>query len=102
MSALPVLSSVALGGTFIFPARSSEALLARLDALPKLAAAVTPASRLDIRPSPEMVSSGIRELDALTGGFSRGWLTGRCGPTSFPRAELRLVVGGRRSPARLS
>src|SRR5258706_15189461 len=75
MSASPVFSSAALG-PFIFPARSSEALLAHLDALPKLSAAVTPASRLDVRPAPEMVSSGIPELDALTGGFSRGCLTG--------------------------
>src|SRR5258705_11084678 len=92
MSALPVLSSVALGGTFIFPARSSEALLARLNALAKLAAAVTPASRLDVRPAPEMVSSGIRELDSLTGGFPRGCLTELCGPASSGRTSILLAA----------
>src|SRR5258706_8553042 len=89
MSASPVFSSAALG-PFIFPARSSEALLAHLDALPKLAAAVTPASRLDVRPAPEMVSSGIRELDSLIGGFPRGCLTELFGPASFRRNNILL------------
>jgi hypothetical protein len=92
MSASPVFSSAALGRPFIFPARSSEALLARLDALPKLAAAITPASRLDVRPAPEMVSSGIRELDALTGGFPRGCLTELCGPASSGRTSILLAA----------
>src|SRR5215831_14169768 len=30
---------------------------------------LTPASRLQIRPAPEMASSGISALDALTGGL---------------------------------
>ena len=42
-------------------------------------ASVTPASQLDIRPAPEMVSSGIPALDALTGGLPRGCLTEICG-----------------------
>ncbi len=92
MSASPVFSSAALGRPFIFPVRSSEALLARLDALPKLAAAITPASRLDVRPAPEMVSSGIRELDALTGGFPRGCLTELCGPASSGRTSILLAA----------
>src|SRR6267142_1866560 len=95
MSASPVLSSAALSRPFIFPAPSSKALLARLDALPKLAAAVTPASRLNIRPAPEMVSSGIRELDALTGGFPRGCLTELCGPASSGRTSILLAAVAR-------
>src|SRR6266702_3299790 len=48
---------------------------------PRLAR-VTPASRLDIRPAPEMVSSGIPAVDALTGGLPRGCLTEIFGPAS--------------------
>ena len=95
MSASPVFSSAVLGHPFIFPARSSVALLAQLNALPKLASAVTPASRLHVRPSPDMVSSGIRELDALTGGFPRGCLTEICGPASSGRTSILLSALGR-------
>ena len=92
MSASPVFSSAALSRPFIFPAHSSAALLARLDAIPKLAASITPASRLDVRPAPEMVSSGIRELDALTGGLPRGCLTEICGSASSGRTSILLAA----------
>jgi hypothetical protein len=111
MSASPVFSSAALGRPFIFsarpcmrenffcgstgirtPAYSSAALLAHLAAMPKLATAVTPASRLDVRPAPEMVSSGIRELDALTGGLPRGCLTEICGSASSGRTSILLAA----------
>jgi recA bacterial DNA recombination protein len=90
MSASPVFSSAAIGRPFIFPARSSGALLAQLDALPRFTTAITPASRLHIRPAPEMVSSGIPELDALTGGFPRGCLTEICGTASSGRTSILL------------
>jgi recombination protein RecA len=89
MSASPVFSSAAVGRPFIFPLRSSGALLAQLSAMPKLAA-VAPASRLHVRPAPEMVSSGIRELDALTGGLPRGCLTEICGTASSGRTSILL------------
>lgn len=92
MSASPVFSSAALGHPFIFPARSTAAFLARLDAMPKLAASITPASRLNVRPAPEMVSSGIRELDMLTGGLPRGCLTEICGPASSGRTSILLAA----------
>ena len=92
MSASPVFSSAALGHPFIFPARSTAALLARLDAMPKLAASITPASRLNVRPAPEMASSGIRELDMLTGGLPRGCLTEICGPASSGRTSILLAA----------
>lgn len=63
----------------------------RLSALPKLAE-VRQASRLTVRPKPEMVSSGIREVDALTGGLPRGCLTEVCGPVSSGRTSLLLAV----------
>jgi len=53
---------------------------------------VTPASRLEIRPAPEMVSSGIPALDALTGGLPRGCLTEICGPASSGRTTLLLAA----------
>jgi len=53
---------------------------------------VTPASRLDIRPAPEMVSSGIPALDSLTGGLPRGCLTEICGPASSGRTTLLLAA----------
>jgi recA bacterial DNA recombination protein len=57
-----------------------------------LPARVTPASRLDIRPAPEMVSSGVSALDALTGGLPRGCLTEICGPASSGRTTLLLAA----------
>ena len=51
---------------------------------------VVPASRLEIRPAPEMVSSGIPELDALTGGLPRGCLTEISGPASSGRTSVLL------------
>jgi hypothetical protein len=55
-------------------------------------ASVTPASRLEIRPAPEMVTSGIPALDALTGGLPRGCLTEICGPASSGRTTVLLAA----------
>jgi recA bacterial DNA recombination protein len=55
-------------------------------------AGVTPASRLAVRPAPEMVSSGIVAMDALTGGLPRGCLTEICGPASSGRTTLLLAA----------
>jgi hypothetical protein len=55
-------------------------------------ARVTPASQLKIRPAPEMVSSGIPAIDALTGGLPRGCLTEVCGPASSGRTALLLAA----------
>ena len=55
-------------------------------------AGVTPASRLAVRPAPEMVSSGIAAMDALTGGLPRGCLTEICGPASSGRTTMLLAA----------
>ena len=55
-------------------------------------AGITPASRLAVRPAPEMVSSGITAMDALTGGLPRGCLTEICGPASSGRTTLLLAA----------
>ncbi len=57
-----------------------------------LPSTVTPASRLEIRPTPEMVSSGIPAIDALTGGLPRGCLTEICGPASSGRTTFLLAA----------
>jgi len=54
-------------------------------------AGVTPASRLAV-PALEMVSSGIAEMDALTGGLPRGCLTEICGPASSGRTTMLLAA----------
>jgi recombination protein RecA len=53
-------------------------------------AAVIPASRLAIRHAPEMASTGIPALDALTGGLPRGCLTEIFGPASSGRTTILL------------
>jgi hypothetical protein len=88
MSAFPVLSTAALGRPFIF---ATQPLLKKLGSVPKLAQ-VTPASRLEVRPAPEMVSSGIAVLDGLTGGWPRGCLSEICGPASSGRTGVLLAA----------
>jgi recombination protein RecA len=94
MSSLPLVSSAA-PGRFIPVAASARSMLVleRLSAIPKLAG-VTPAARLYVRPAPQMVSSGVREIDALTGGFPRGCLTEICGPASSGRTSVLLAALG--------
>ena len=65
-------------------------LLKRLSALPKFHG-VALASRLEVRPAPEMVSSGISEIDQLTGGLPRGCLSEICGPASSGRTCVLLA-----------
>jgi hypothetical protein len=110
MSTAVVSTSAALGRPFLFetepepevfchPERSGkgakrisrgvEGSLPYSD--PRLAS-VTPASHLEIRPAPEMVTSGIPALDALTGGLPRGCLTEICGPASSGRTTILLAA----------
>jgi recA bacterial DNA recombination protein len=112
MSASPIFSSVAMGRSFIFSPRSSPPrsnadsiaektvektakktaeILAHVGAISRLAA-VVPASRLDLRLAPEMVSSGIPQLDLLTGGIARGCLTEICGTASSGRTSVLLFA----------
>src|SRR2546423_5387778 len=87
-------AEMALGRLPGFLPKSGPALvLERLSQMPRLVA-VTPASRLEVRPAPEMVSIGIRELDSLTGGLPRGCLTEICGPASSGRTTLLLAAVG--------
>ena len=111
MSSAGVSTSAALGRPFVFdeeaeagacplpgakkPAGSQEPLIHRVHSTIKNQSAmpvVTPASRLEARPAPEMASSGIAELDALTGGLPRGCLTEICGSASSGRTTLLLAA----------
>ena len=55
-------------------------------------AEVRPASRLEVRPRPEMLSTGIPELDGLTGGIPRGCLTEIYGPASSGKTSILLAT----------
>ena len=92
MSSLPLVSPAALGRPVDVVASTWPTLVfERLSAMPKLAG-VTPASRLDVRPASQMVPSGVREIDTLTGGLPRGCLTEICGPASSGRTSVLLAA----------
>ena len=71
------------------PAQGPAALLQQLAGRPQLSR-VTPAAQLEVRPAPETASTGIVEIDALTGGFPRGCLTEIYGPASSGRTGFLL------------
>jgi hypothetical protein len=92
MSSIPLFPTETVRRPVASVASNSPArVFERLSALPKLAE-VTPASRLTVRPAPELAPSGVREVDALTGGLPRGCLTEVCGPVSSGRTSLLLAV----------
>lgn len=98
MSSAVVSTSAALGRPFVF-ADETEAevrLLAGANKKPAgqqlITSFVTPASQLEIRPAPEMISSGISAIDALTGGLPRGCLTEVCGSASSGRTTVMLAA----------
>ena len=53
---------------------------------------VIPGARLEVRPAPTTVPSGIAEIDALTGGLPRGALTEIFGPASSGRTSMILAA----------
>jgi recA bacterial DNA recombination protein len=91
MSSLSVrLQPATAPAAFVFPEKAT-ALARQLAAEPRLAQ-VTPATRLEVRPAPERVSSGVREMDALAGGLPRGCLTEIFGPASSGRTSVLLAA----------
>ena len=87
----PLFYAPAGGAVFAAKKKEPAQVLQRLAALPKLAG-MTAASRLEVRPTPEMVSSGIREIDELAGGLPRGCLSEICGPASSGRTSVLLAA----------
>jgi len=71
------------------PELRSAALLERIAKQSPLAR-ITAASRLEVHPAPETVSSGILQIDTLAGGIPRGCLTEICGPESSGRTTVLL------------
>lgn len=53
---------------------------------------VRPASRLEVRPRPEMLSSGVSAIDALTGGLPRGCLSEIQGGASSGKSSVALAA----------
>jgi len=109
MSSAVVSTSAALGRPFVFddeavskkrpptlsfrpPSASEGRRNLGFENLDLKLAKLTPASRLDVRPAPEMATSGIAAIDALTGGLPRGCLTEICGPASSGRTTLLLAA----------
>ena len=111
MSSAVVSTSAALGRPFVFDDDVDPVVLpdsggdsrprlsgrAKLDGNDRSAARILPvgvtsASRLEIRPTPQMVSSGIPAIDAITGGLPRGCLTEVCGPASSGRTTVLLAA----------
>ena len=66
-----------------FPEPRGESLL-------QLPRGVVPGSRLEARPAPATVPSGVAEIDALAGGLPRGALSEIFGPASSGRTALML------------
>jgi hypothetical protein len=91
MSVAPVFAPAAMGRPFAFVPQKGAELLKRLPQSAPLSR-VVPASRLEVWPAPEMVPSGIREIDELTGGLPRGCLSEVCGPASSGRTSLLLAA----------
>jgi len=89
MSSVPV--PVGLSRLRVLVSEQGAELRQRLSATSALRG-VRPASSLEVRPAPETVSSGIRELDALTSGLPRGGLTEICGAASSGRTSLLLAA----------
>src|ERR1700720_986635 len=87
-----VCSQAALNHSMAFvPENRAALLLNRFSALPKFIG-VTAASRLEVRPAPEMVSTGIHAIDAMTGGLPRGCLTEIFGLASSGRTSILLAA----------
>lgn len=92
MSSLLVCVQPATGDPDNFFASDRPALLVReLSRRPQLCR-VTPASQLEIRPAPETVSTGIADIDALTGGLPRACLTEVYGAASSGRTSFLLAT----------
>jgi hypothetical protein len=53
---------------------------------------ICPASRLEVRPRPEMLTSGVAELDASVGGIPRGCISEFYGGASSGKSSLLLAA----------
>jgi hypothetical protein len=79
----------------VFPAQNSQekraAVLKHVARFERMVT-VRPASQLEARPRPEMLSTGITELDAMIGGVPRGCLTEISGAASSGKTSVLLAT----------
>src|SRR5262249_14964075 len=96
MSTLAIIadpsSFVAVGAGFDSATRDKKSAVLKHIAQSERLVDVRPASRLEVRPRPEMISSGISELDALTGGIPCGCLTEICGSPSSGKTSVLIAT----------
>ncbi len=71
---------------------SAVTLRAQIESQARKGARLILPSLLPERRAPETVSTGVTEVDALTGGLPRGALTEICGPASSGRTSLLLSL----------
>jgi recombination protein RecA len=71
---------------------AADVAVRRPPATSVLVPGVKPASALEIRPAPEMISFGIAALDKLTGGVPRGALTEMVGRISSGRTSVMMSL----------
>jgi len=92
MSSLPV--NACSSSTVFLPAGLAQkrAAVFKHIAESERLAAVRPASRLEIRPRPEMLATGISEIDAMTGGIPRGCLSEIYGPASSGKTSVLMAI----------
>ena len=90
MSSLPVHGN---SGLFLAAgfAEKKSILLKQVAASARLAS-LQPASRLEMRPRPEMISSGVPAIDTISGGIPRGCLSEIYGPPSSGKTSLLLAT----------
>jgi RecA DNA recombination protein len=89
---IPALNNSALSGLLAGEIAEKRARVLRQIANSGRLIDVRPASRLEVRPKPEMLSSGIPEVDAMIAGFPRGCLSEICGPRSSGKSSLLLAA----------
>ena len=94
MSSLPCHAGDAAS---FFPAQFQDFDEKRANLLKNIArserlADVRPASRLEVRPRPEMLSTGIPEIDAVTEGIPRGCLTELYGSASSGKTSVLVAT----------
>ena len=89
MSSLVSIPATLGHPVMLSPQKRSAVLLRRFAEMAALAG-VTQASRLEVRPAPARVTTGIQEMDSLTGGLPRGCVTEICGAASSGRTSVLL------------
>jgi hypothetical protein len=74
------------------PLQDKRSLLLKHIAQSERLAEVRPASRLEVRPRPEMIASGVDAVDAITGGIPRGCLTEIWGGASSGKTSVLVAA----------